>query len=370
MVGSAILMIRAWESETSAPRAGVWAACGAGALLFVLTFFHPYDVVPMVAVLGLAPLLFAVAERRISWRAIRLSLVALLVWLPAFLYNLVIFSTNPAMRWWDLQNLMGTPEVRKVILCLGVGLPLALLGIVAAFRAGRKHLVMAAWLLSTMVIIYLPIRFQRRCMGGMQYPMATLAVAGVAFVLVPLIQRLFRRRTERSFGFGTLAIVMLLSPLQVLTPFFLQEIEWSKLRKVEYPAWIRQEVAAAMRELEKSAPAGSVVFASYPMGNIVPPLTGLRCFLGHYALTMDAKGKESALARFYSAGTDDDPWRLELMERFGVDYLLDTPSERNLGAFDPATRPWLERIFSTGDGTEERVTVYAVRMPTAALPVR
>src|SRR5881396_1207206 len=42
---------------------------------------------------------------------------------------------------------------------------LSFLALLAPRKLSRAHLVMAAWLLSTLVIIHLPLRFQRRMMG-------------------------------------------------------------------------------------------------------------------------------------------------------------------------------------------------------------
>jgi len=124
-----------------------------------------------------APLLFGLRDRRWPWTAWKPSLIASAVWLPSFLYNFAVFTANPAMRAWDEQNLMPTPIPKKLIICLGAGLLLSFLALLVPRKLGHAHLVMAAWLLSTLAIIHLPLRFQRRMMGGIQFPLAALGVA-------------------------------------------------------------------------------------------------------------------------------------------------------------------------------------------------
>jgi hypothetical protein len=123
--------------------------------------------------------------------------------------------------------------------------------------------------------------------------------------------------------------------------------------------------------LERIGPPEAVTLASYNMGNYLPYYTGMRCFVGHYALTIDAKSKEADVERFFAAAAEDDAWRLELLRSWDVTYVLVGRFERALGSFDPATRPWLEEIIRVGDDPERRVSVYAVRLPggsSAATP--
>ncbi|HXU11095.1 MAG TPA: hypothetical protein VN898_03955, partial [Candidatus Binatia bacterium] len=192
MIAGTLAMMSAWSTDPLPGARRARSSALAGLAMALLTFFHPYDAVSLMGALWTAPLLFGLVERRWPWREWTQSAVASAVWLPSFLYNLAVFTANPAMRAWDLQNLMPTPIPKKLIICLGAGLVLSFVAMLALRRLSRPQLVMAAWLLSTLVIIHLPLRFQRRMMGGIQFPLAALGVAGVACVVVPLLRDLFR----------------------------------------------------------------------------------------------------------------------------------------------------------------------------------
>ena len=372
MVAGTLAMIRAWSPETLPATRRAWSSVGAGLALVLLTFFHPYDAVSLMGALWTAPLLFGLSDRRWPFPEWKQSSIASAVWLPSFLYNLAVFTVNPAMRAWDEQNLMPTPIPKKLIICLGAGLVLSFLALLAPRKLSRAHLVMAAWLLSTLVIIHLPLRFQRRMMGGIQFPLAALGVAGVAYVAVPLLQALLQFGGRRAgipnrSGEACLALVVLMSPGWCATPVYLLLDEWANIRSGTYPAWLRREEVAAFRFLEKRAPPDSRILASYDMGNWVPPYTGLRCVLGHYALTIDSDGKKRDIETFFSAGTERDGWRREALGRWNVGYVLFTAYERALGAFDPSTRPWLGEVFAAGDDPARAVRIYGVRRePVAA----
>ena len=361
MAGSLLLMMAAWSAEQKPKGTRVRLALGAGAVLFVLTFFHPYDVVALVGTIAATPFLFALLGQGTLRRDLTLSAVALGVWLPALLYNYWLFTQNPAMRAWDLQNIMITPTPLGLLICLGVGLPLAVLSLLALRRMGRPALVLWVWLLVILVCIQLPVRFQRRMIGGVQFPLAGLAAAGLFLVVLPWLLRVFPRPQARVPV--ALALGLLMVPLQVSTPFYVCNAEWQRVRRVKYPAWLPAPLRASLRYLAKAPGPETVVLSSYDTGNYVPHYSGKRCVLGHYALTIDADRKKEEIARFFSEEKADDAWRTAMLRTWDARYLVLGPYERALGRFDPSRHPWLRLLHVEGVGTADETAVYAVELP-------
>lgn len=355
MLAVFLLMIRAWKE---APRGGA-PAIGAGALLGVLTFFHPYDTVTMLGVLWSAPAAFALVERRFPRTEIAATLVATAVWLPSLVYNWLLFQGNPAMRAWDLQNLMATPEPYRLAFAFGIAGLLALAAFAGLAKMTRPQLAMAAWLVSTLVLIHLPFRFQRRMIGGIQFPMAALAVFTLAAWIVPAAIRLLKgRRLVPANGLPVLGAVLVVGCVQWLTPFYLLDIEKQEERRVAFPSWILRSESDALRWIRNHTPQNAVVLGSYEMGNYVPAFAIRRCVLGHYGLTIDAETKRKEVARFFS-DDPDDAWRRDLVHRYGVDCVIWSEHERALGGFDPSRVPWLQEAYRAGEG-DGRALVYLV----------
>jgi len=361
MVSSLLLMMAAWSEEAKPMGTRVRLALGAGAVLFVLTFFHPYDVIAPAGTLAASPLLFALLGQRTLRRDLTLSALALGVWLPALLYNYWLFTRNPAMRAWDLQNLMVTPEPRGLLISLGVGLPLAALSLLALRRMGRPMLVMFVWLALVLVAIQLPVRFQRRMIGGVQFPLAALTAAGLFLVVLPWLIRMFRQpraRTALALGLGVLML-----PLQVSTPYYVCRAEWQRVRRLKYPAWLPVPVRTTLSFLAGTPGPEAVVLSSYETGNYIPHYSGKRCVLGHYALTIDADRRKEEIARFFSEGKADDSWRMAMLRTWRARYLVLGPYERAIGDFDASARPWLRLLHVEGAGTPDETAVYAVELP-------
>ncbi|HEX6852715.1 MAG TPA: hypothetical protein VF139_15065 [Candidatus Polarisedimenticolaceae bacterium] len=365
MIATLLLMLAAWQPGRGMRRRTA-AAAGAGAVLFVLTLFHPFDTVSVLGTIWTVPLFLGLAERRWPRDEAFQSLVASLVAAPAVAYDLYLVSTNPAIRAWHLQGVMTTPEPGRLVMCFGVNALLAVL-VLPRFRTlGRPQLVMLSWLASGLVLIHLPIGFQRRMMGGLQFPLAALACTTLAVVLAPLVARLtrsLRRRPARADGRGmrALGLVALIAPLNLITPCYVHQHQWRELRALSYPSWLRAEEFRALQALRTIAPRGARAIACYEIGTFIPPFSGIATYVGHNALTGHAAERRADVLRFYAAGPDDDAWRRELLDRWDIDFVFHTPRERALGGFDPSTRPWLEEVFVTGDGPARRAAVYRFR---------
>lgn len=358
LVGTVLLMLRAWSRDDRPASERRRLALAAGFVMAVLTCFHPYDVVTAMGVVWSGPVAIGLLERRLPKAELSASALATAVWLPAFLYNLWIFVENPAMRAWDLQNIMVTPDADKLVLVTGVSGVLAALGVLVFRRMSRVHAVMLGWFVSEQVIIHLPLRFQRRMIGGIQFPLAVLAIFGLATLLAWARRRAADSPSSAS-GAGVLLAAASLMPLQIATPYYLLDIEWGQVRGVRYPAWIRSEESAGLRALATIAPPESRIVSSYAMGNFIPPFSGRRCVLGHYALTIDAKAKQEDLERFFS-GEADDAFRIDRLRRWSARYVFHSRHEREIGPFDPTSRPWLREVFRSGDDPANAVAIYEV----------
>ena len=357
VVGTVLLMMSAWSEQQRTLRTRVGFALGAGTVLCVLTFFHPYDLIPLAGTLALAPLLFAWVQGGTLARDLGLSGIAVALFAPALLYNAWLFRHNPVLRSWDLQNPFPRPDtLMGLVLPLGIAFPLALLSLAALGRMPRPMLVLWAWLPAVLIGVHLPLRFQRKLLLGVQYPLAGLAAAGLFLVLLP---SLTRGRRYAPLWMATL-LALVLVPAQAATPYYLWRNEWVRLRRHEYPCWFPAPLMAALRDLAGRPGPEAVVVASYKTGNFIPCTTGKRCVLGHYALTVDSKKREADLARFFTEDPADDPWRRATLHAWGAGYPVHGPYERELGSFDPSTRPWLRLLHVEGRGSNGETAVYEV----------
>lgn len=361
MLVVAIVLLDAWRDEQRWKTGGI----DAGLVLALLTFVHPYDTVSMLGVAWSAPVAFWLAERKLPRRAIATTLIATAVWMPALIYNWLVFRGNPAMRAWDLQNVMDTPHWDRLVVAFGISGLLAVAALAGLRKMSRAHLAMAAWLLSTFVLIAMPIRFQRRMLGGVQFPIAALAIFALATWVVPALVRALRAAGPReATGGAVLVAALAVTAVQGFTPYYLLDIEKKSVRNVSYPSWLERPEREALDFLRDRTPGDARVLSSYDLGNYVPALAARQCVLGHYGLTIDAETKREEVATFFDPGTADDR-RRALLDKYGARWLVWSAHERALGAWTPAGTPWLREAFHAGDGAT-RTVVYEVTTATAS----
>jgi uncharacterized membrane protein len=104
---------------------------------------------------------------------------------------------------------------------------------------------------------------------------------------------------------------------------------------------------AATHWLREYSDIESVVLSDYLTGNYVGAHSGRRVVLGHWTETVDYEEKAAAVARFFSAETEEN-WRQQLLERYQVDYVWFGPRERALGDYDPHASQFLKSVYTDG----------------------
>jgi hypothetical protein len=350
------LMILAWREPGPGGRR---YAVGAGACLLLLVFFHPYEVVTCAALFALYPLLTGGVEGRLPIAEAVASAIPMGMIAPAVAWNAWLFSRNPAFRAMDEQAVMTTPEPSKLALALGVGLVLAVVALTGLRWMTPAQRAAAAWLLGSLAAAHLPLRFQRRLLGGIQFPIAVLAVFTLVMWFIPWLARRLGGRTPLAVA----VVAAVLVPLEVATPYYVRDIDWREIRRFRAPVWMTVAERDLLAALDRAASPGDSVLSSYDLGMYVPGFAGARAYLGHYSLTIDSAGKRRDVARFFDASTGD-AWRLALVTRFGIDFVAWTAHERALGGFDPATAGWLSEVARFGEG-DELAVLYRVDAASA-----
>ncbi|HEY75271.1 MAG TPA: hypothetical protein G4O00_03700 [Thermoflexia bacterium] len=345
VAGVFLLALRAVERD----RLG-WAL-GAGGLALFLGLGHVYDLVTVWAVLALFGLLRVLRDGRF-WRTLLLLGVVVLLSAPAPLYWAWV-SSHPA---WSqalaqYENLgVFTPDPLHLLVLLGLPFLLAAAtyrGWVPLRDQSDRWLLIKVWFVSVPLLVYLPVHFQIMLLTGYTVPVAALATRGVFDHVLPWLAA----RREWLARWAPVAFLV----LAALTNVYLFGWRFVELSRHDYPFYLHRDEVAAMEWLEWETPPDEVVLSSFVVGHFLPGLTGDRAFLGNAVMTLDFNRKREQVAAFFGNGMSDAD-RIALLRRYGVRYVFYGPAERALGSYDPASAPFLEPVFRTGE-----VDIYAVR---------
>lgn len=321
-------------------RQGRWTPAAIAALAaFALAWIHPFVLAVVYAVIAVYLAWRTVERRAIPSAMIARASLSLATSLPVLVYlQFSVIERNPVFRAWAQQNDCISPNPLAYIVGYGLILALALAGI---WRVLHGHDAIdplpLCWVGAVSILLYAPTDLQRRFIQGTHVPLCLLAALGWEGALRWQSQR--RRRVVRS-SLRVLLVVGL-----VASNLFLWAGALSIAIRAPDPFFIHEYEVEAMSWLEKNTEPDDTVLCSWDTGSFVPAWAGNRVVIGHWAETLDVAEKKREVERFFDAATSPQA-REEIVEKYGVRYLLYGPNERSLGGYDPGADPLWARAFA------------------------
>lgn len=305
-----------------------------GLAWFLMGLIVPFYVAVAWAVMGAAWLMWSLHEGHPMWREAWLSGIAVFITAPVVLYSAWVFTRDPVYGTWAAQNLILSPHPLHYLAAYGLPLTLAAFGVRDAWRSERPLWLALAWVAVVPLLVYLPFNLQRRLVEGVQVPLSLLAAMGFSSLKL--------QGSRRRLATGVLLIMLSLTNVMLVAGNSLA------LRGRPAPIYRDDGEVMALDWLAARVEPEDVVLAAYSTGNYLPARVHARVFVGHGPETIHADEKKALVAKFFDA-TTTNPWRQELLERYGVDYLFWGPAERAVGTFAPYAQPYLQPIYETAE---------------------
>ncbi len=318
-----------------------------------IALIHAHQLAVVGLVLGGEVLWQMKHARRIPWRAV--GWLAVMFGPAALLAGAltVLSYRDPALASWLEQGDTYTPPVWGLLNLYG---PVWALAFVGAWHGLQQRQAawrgVVLWFAVVLVLVYVPVNFQRRFMEGWHVPVTILAVTGWSREIAPCLRG---RLTERSVGMILIILLVLVtaSPVHTLITLTRYAIQ----RQDDQFVYAHAEERGVTDWLCAHAALDEVVLSFFYSGNWLPARAPVRSFVGHWSLTAQVTDRLADVNRFFDADTADAE-RLRLLQTFGVDYVYVGLDERILGGFDPAHAPYLVPVY-----TGARVQLYRVVLP-------
>ncbi len=353
----AFIMLLLWHGMALEKRRAV---VGAGALLVVLGFLHPYHLVTVLAVGGVWTALRLLRGRGQWRRALSdFMLLAGCAALPLLYYRWLFTRENFA--WWAGANEVLTGGIVPVLLGFGAFLPLAALGVFGRDDASPgmpdRRLFLGAWVVTQGALLFSSplIRFEVKLAEGLILPSAALAVLG-AGKLAARLPVLFGR--WRGWLAAALAFALILPSHAILVRESLASI--GRLRSQLLPGnwpW-RNAIPPREREahdfIRRNIPPDAV-FLGTTLSVILPAVADVRFFSGKMHITPDEIRKYEETLWFISNLLSESDRRVFLRER-NIDYVWYDPWAMVADPFRPGNLSFLKLVFDNG-----AVRIYRVR---------
>jgi hypothetical protein len=295
--------------------------------------------------------------RRFEWQRTTKFLVSLFLALPLYIYYAYTYQINEVFRTWSEQAVTSSPPWPHYLIAYGPLLLLAFLPLLSQKRASGyadRTLFLWIWIVSAAILVYAPLNPQRRFIQGLQVPLSILAAEGLIIFLLPrlvetrIYQRIVAHPRYDNAGLQRLIITFIIAFMALSNLYILADTSLTTAIRQPYPFFRQKSELEVMEWIRDNTDRSAVVLSAYETGNYVAAHAGNRVVLGHWAETVDWDAKYEQTARFYSASTDD-AMRIELLERYDVDYVWYGPMERDLGEFDPISVSYLIPVFDKAD---------------------
>ena len=320
LVGAIIPILR--PGETSEP-----SVSNSGLMVFLvsllLAFVYPDALLPLSVAYVISVVIQWRVHRTITMREVRWGLWILVPALPLVAYDLLTLQSNPVVANWVLQRGGRVPSIPMLLLSLGLPLIIAL---PALYRAVRRFEAdgdrfMLLWMLSMIILMYLPLQLDQYLLVGLMLPVAYFATRGV-------VDFWFERIKRRYRGW----VYIILTPLLLLSHIFWLYLPvfpivqgWSNVDGNV----LEQDYIDAFDYLEREIRAGDVILAAPDVGTWIPVWTDARPVYGHYAETMNANSKAQGVYTWYNSSGEACQ---SLLETYHVRYVILGPRERRIGS--------------------------------------
>ncbi len=363
-LAAALLMFSLGLAYVGYTRDKMRYSVAAGLVALGLGLGHIYDLVTVWGVLGLFGLIVWLRDGFTRRPIVQFGIVVAVSAPAAAYFAYVASSANPiwqqALSQYDNLGVF-TPDPLHLVILLGLRLilaPAAFAGFFPFRAQTDRSLLVKVWAVAGLVMIYLPLKFRIMLLLGLELPLSILAVEGLLDHIVPWLQergsRLWARLQIAPNRLGALIAALF---LVALVPTNLYIFGWRviELNRHDYPFYLYRDDLDAIAWLDANTVDSDVVLSSFVIGHYVPGYAGNRTFLSNAVMTAHFNQKFDDVARFFDASTED-AWRRDLIQRYGIRYVIYGEAERRVGAFDPGQSPLFAEVFDS-----EHTRVFALR---------
>jgi hypothetical protein len=249
-----------------------------------------------------------------------------------------------------------------LIVLMGIPLLLAIAGLFPVGPRDDRFWFVAVWASVGLVLIYLPVVYQIKLLGGWQFPIAILAAGAWHDRIAPRLGRWLEKlpHLRLSQAAACRAIVVLLI---IPTNLYLFSWRFVDLRRHAAPYYLHRDEVSALTWLAAHTTTRDVVIAPESVGRFVPNYGATRAYLAHWAMTNRYYDRVANVKTFFDPKTAD-AWRVSLLDVEGVTLVLRAGTVPGLGElWDPRGSDRFEPLL-----TLPAAQIYKYRTPGSAQP--
>jgi hypothetical protein len=302
-------------------------------LSLLLGFVHLFDVITILFIFAMFMLLKIINKSEKIINVIKYNAIFGLINIPAFIYIYYLFSYVDTLSSWNKQNILTTPPIQTIL--LGFLIPLGFACFYFLYKITNKkkiselEYILYFWIISSILLVYMPINLQSRFLEGINIPIMILGALGFSKIIEFLSNYI---KWNKFKLFSLIIIFILISPTSFL---WLEKVHNSSKINNNFdtfiPLYLEKTELEAINWLKENSDSEDIVISGYKIGNYIPRVSGNRVFLGHWAQTIDFDSKKKLVQKFYS----DQIQRIKIIENYDIKFIYYGYEERKKGTIIP-----------------------------------
>lgn len=276
--------------EEDNTKAAVWA----GLLGLLLGFIHLFDIITMAAILTVWATHHAIKSKRWNLKTIKPLAIIGSITLPSVIYNIWVFFFHDTYKEWNALNQTITPGVIYIISGLGIPLFLAVYAMATTKKKQQGKQQLSLWLITTFILIYLPINVQRRFLLGITIPIAILAAIAIT--------KIDKRYLKKPWRVPAMIAIITLASITTIATFVgqVQGLHDNYTDDYTNVKYLSNDEYDALQWLEANTEDEAVIMAPLALSNHIPAVSGNKVYVGHWAQTINYEEKKAYATFFYS----------------------------------------------------------------------
>lgn len=312
-----------------------------GVLLFVsvflLGFFHGYDLIFVSLALFLFFLYFLFQKRAVAWR--RFVIFGSAILLPLMWYAYSYFE-NDQFREWLFQNRVEMVSLTSFFVGYALFLPFVVVGVYCSFKQKKSlYILLSFWTVASVGLSFIDVSFSRKMLEGVFVPFSILTVFGMDYIRKFISVKITHTRK------------VLLSALFVfhfLTFFFIFFSEIKIISSHVYPYFVSSEQREIFEVVASEIPEDQLLLSSPHYAQLFPALSFRRVYFADPHQTFDYARKKDEVEMFFFSEVSDEN-RMQFLSEKSIAYVFISKGEldRSFLRFDV---DYLSVVYENSEG--------------------
>ena len=337
-----------WMKNSSSPSSKTTLLASIAAVILFLC--HPFDapIIYLTLFLYIGYLCITPAYFKNRKILITLFILFLLISSLPLLWQTYQIQSNFIAAYWSKQNINLSPSPLGMIFGLGIWLPLAVGGIILAFKNKNTNFILIAlWALSYFPLTYIPLNIQRRFLEGLFIPYIILS----CYFLNIIIKKMPFIKKHKTFYIALISIFIFINSFSNI---LILKRDFVKLNQnKQLPFYLSKYVVNGLNWLENQDSSLKTFIGNWEISYISPTYLYCQTFWGHKVQTINLSQKEKEIKQLFNNKLTRHERKI-FFHNYNLNYLI-WEKRDTTKPYKPENDSYLKKIYSN-----PKLTIYKI----------